>query len=303
MSKKSKQATRVRLMKQLRQGPSVRSQRNDELADRAQYAQQQMRRGDFAGCISTCEPLLNSLPEDSETHMEVLVTLGLAHAMLQHYHQSYDVFSEGIHIDPTRAELWYNHALACHYMGRHAEAVRDLERAFEFSKNDKSEMARKIAAQLEEARQELQEAIDAYEGSITLEEYTEREERFTQALSLMNQQKWPEAERIFRQLGETEGNVPAYWGNLGVCLMMQGRYDDAEAAFKQALVIDPDYLIARNKLKKLPKARRSKEPLARRLLFRFPRGSYCTGGAGAAESTPIRWPGAYMGGPDQTESG
>jgi len=198
--------------------------------------------------------------------MEVLVMPGLAHAMLQHYQQSYDVFSEGIRIDPTRSELWYNHGLACHFMGRHAEALRDLERAFELSKNEKSEMARKIAAQLEEARQELQEAMDAYEGKITLEEYTEREERFTQALSLMKQQKWPEAELMFRQLSETEGNVPSYWGNLGVSLMMQGRYDEAEGALKQALVIDPDYLIARNNLKKLPKARRSKEPLATRII-------------------------------------
>lgn len=198
MSKKSKRTTRGKLAKHLRQRPSVQPQENDELADRADYAQQQMRRGDFADCIRTCEPLLNSLPKDSETHMEVLVTLGLAHAMLQHYQQSYDVFSEGIRIDPTRPELWYNHALACHYMGRHAEAVRDLERAFELSKNEKSEIARKITAQLEEARRELQQAMDPYEGKITVEEYTQREERFTQALNLMNQHKWSEAELLFR---------------------------------------------------------------------------------------------------------
>jgi len=192
--------------------------------------------------------------------------LGLAHGMLQHYQQSYDVFSEGIGIDPTRSELWYNHGLACHFMGRHAEALRDLERAFELSKNDKSERSRKIAAQLKVARQELQEAMDVYEGNITLEEYTEREERFTQALSLMKQQKWPEAELLFRQLGETESNAPSYWGNLGVSLMMQDRYDEAEEAFKQALVIDPDYLIARNNLKKLPKVRRSKEPISMRII-------------------------------------
>ncbi len=266
MSKKSKRAKRGRPITHFQQRPSVRSQSNDELAGRAHSAQQQMRRGDFAGCIGSCEPLLNSLPKDSETHMEVLVMLGLAHGMLHHYQQSSDVFREGIRIDPTRAELWYNHGLACHYMGRHAEAVRDLERAFELSKNEKSDIARKIAAQLEVARQELQEAMDAYEGNITVEKYTEREERFAQALSLMKQQKWPEAELLFRQLGETESNVPSYWGNLGVSLMMQDRYDEAEEAFKQALVIDPDYLIARNNLKKLPKARRSKEPLAMRII-------------------------------------
>ena len=49
--------------------------------------------------------------------------------------------------------------------------------------------------------------------------------------------------------------------------MMQGHYDEAEEALKQALVIDPDYLVARNNLKKLPAARRSKEPLATRLIY------------------------------------
>src|SRR6266705_3276208 len=113
MSKKSKRTPRVRLTKQLRQRPSVHPRKNDELADRADYAQQQMRRGDFAGCIRTCERLLNSLPKDSETHMAVLGMLGSAHTMLQHYQQGYDVFSEGIRIDPTRLELWYNRALSC----------------------------------------------------------------------------------------------------------------------------------------------------------------------------------------------
>src|SRR5436190_21195902 len=108
--------------------------------------------------------------------------------------------------------------------------------------------------------------MDAYEGKITLEEYTQREERFTQALNLMNQHKWSEAELLFRQLAEMEGNVSSHWGNLGVSLMMQGHYDEAEEALKQALIIDPDYLVARNNLKKLPAARRSKEPLATRLI-------------------------------------
>src|SRR5436853_6688555 len=67
----------------------------------------------FFRCVGpACEPLLNSLPKDSETHMVVLVMLGSAHTMLQHYQQGYDVFSEGIRTDPMRPELWYNRALS-----------------------------------------------------------------------------------------------------------------------------------------------------------------------------------------------
>jgi tetratricopeptide (TPR) repeat protein len=229
-----------------------------------------MLMGDFAGTIDACEPLLNSLPRHSEMYMEILVTLGLAHGMLKHYQQSYDVFGEAISLDPTMAELWYNHGLACSYMSRPAEAVRDFERAVELSKNDTSEMARemarKFAMQLEDSRQELQEAMQSYETDITLEQYTEREERFTQAMGLIRQEKWPEAELLFRQLTEIEGRVPSYWGNLGVCLVMQFRYDEAEKVLKQALAIDPEYPIARDNLQKLPEIRRSKRPIEHKLI-------------------------------------
>jgi tetratricopeptide (TPR) repeat protein len=233
---------------------------------RAQYASQQMLMGDFAGTINTCEPLLNSLPRHSETRMEILVMLGLAHGMLKQYQQSYDVFSEAISIDPTMAEAWYNRGLACYHMARPAEAVRNFERAVELTKNDTSEIARKFAVQLEESRQELQEVMQMHETGITLEQYTEREERFTQAISLVKQGKWLEAELLFRQLTETKSRIPSYWGNLGVCLMMQFRYDEAEEVLKQALAIDPDYPIARDNLKKLPEIRGSKRPIEHKLI-------------------------------------
>jgi len=239
---------------------------HEQWVNRAQYAKQQMLMGNFAGCISACEPLLNSLPRHSVLRLEVLALLGLAHGMLKHYQQSYDVFSEAIGIDPTVAEFWYNRGLACHYMTRPGEAVRNFERAVELSKHETSEMARKFALQLKEERQELQEAMQAHETDITFEQYLEREEHFTQALRLVRQEKWPEAELLFRQLTESGSRIPSYWGNLGVCLMMQFRYDEAEEVLKQALAIEPDYPIARDNLKKLPEIRRSKKPLEHKLI-------------------------------------
>ena len=50
--------------------------------------------------------------------------------------------------------------------------------------------------------------------------------------------------------------LPQPWGNLGICLMMQERYDEAEEALKRALVIDPKYAIAKNNLAALPKPER-----------------------------------------------
>src|SRR5437660_533442 len=270
MSKKSKRAKRQaqpsRPGTQLPQRVSTPLQFHEPWVQRAQDAKQQMVMGDFAGCIRTCEPLLTSLPGRSALRLEVIMLLGLAHGMLQQYQRSYDIFSEAISIDPTLAELWYNRGLACHYLARPGEAVLNFERAVEISKNETSEMARKFALQLEESRQELQEAMQAHGTDIAFEQYLEREERFTQALRLVRQEQWHEAEQLFRQLTATGSRIPSYWGNLGVCLMMQLQYDEAEEALKQALAIDPDYSIARDNLKKLPEIRRSKKPLGHTLI-------------------------------------
>lgn len=220
-----------------------------------------MREGDFAGCIHTCEPLLNSLPKRSEMRLTVLGLVGLAQGLVRNYRESYAVLSEALSLDPTRAEFWHNHGLAAYHLGRLAETVHDFERAVELTKHEKNEMARRFALQLRESRQELQEAMQLHGANITLEQFAEREERFAQAVRLMKQKQWPEAEQLFRQLTETGARFAPYWGNLGVCLTVQRRYDEAEAALKQSLAIDHDYPFARDNLKNLSAIRRSKEPV------------------------------------------
>lgn len=260
MSKKSKRSKLPRSLRQ-QQRPSGSYQIQAKLVDRLQYIERQMREGDFAGCIRTCESLLNILPKNSEMRLDVLGLMGLAQGMSQNYRESYDIFSEALSLDPTRAEFWHNHGLASYHLGRLAETVRDFERAVELTKNEKNEMARQFASQLGESRQELQEAMQLHGANTTLEQFAEREERFAQAVRLMKQEQWPEAEQLFRQLTETGARFAPYWGNLGVCLMVQQRYNEAEAAFKQSLAIDPDYPFARDNLKRLPSVRRSKEPI------------------------------------------
>ena len=230
------------------------------LEQQISHAQHQMLQGDFAGAINTCEPLLNLLPRQSSLRVQVLALLGLAHGMLQHYETSYDLFSEALSIDPTNAELWYNHGLASRYTTRLARAVRDFERAVELSGNDTGEMARKFVKELEVSRKAASEAMQAYGVPITLDQYLEQEERFMRGMKMMKASKWQEAEQAFRQMIEMGGHLPQYWGNVGASLAMQHRYDEAEAAFKRALEIDPAYTFARNNLEKLPDIRQAGGP-------------------------------------------
>lgn len=252
MSKKSKR------LKQLQKRPVL--PKPELLKHQISHAQHQIQQGDFAGAINTCEPLLSHLPRRSSMRVEVLALLGLAHGMSEHFEKSYDLFTEALTIDPTNADLWYNRGLACRFTSRVGQAMRDFEQAVKLSGNGTSELARKFARELEVSRGELQDAIHEQGESITLDQFIEREEHFMRAMGLMRLSKWKEAEQAFRQIIDTGGRLPQYWGNLGVSLIMQLRYDEAEAALKHALEIDPTYPIARNNLEKLPQVRRLQKP-------------------------------------------
>jgi len=94
----------------------------------------------------------------------------------------------------------------------------------------------------------------------TLDQLIEQEDLYQRGVDMMVQGEWEEAERFFKQSIEMGDCLPQPWGNLGNCLMMQERYDEAEAALRRALVIDPRYKIAKNNLAMLPQTRRTGPP-------------------------------------------
>jgi tetratricopeptide (TPR) repeat protein len=158
MSKKSKR------LKQPRNNPiPLHSRLIEQSLSHARY---QMLQGDFTGAIDTCQPLLEYLPKRSSLRVEVLAFLGLAHGMLQHYLESYDAFSEALTIAPDNAELWYNHGLACRYLTRVGQSVRDFERAIELLDTDQGDLAQKFAEELAKSREEVQHAMEL-QGVIT----------------------------------------------------------------------------------------------------------------------------------------
>src|SRR5207302_11281080 len=94
----------------------------------------------------------------------------------------------------------------------------------------------------------------------TVDQLIEQEDLFQDGLQLMQAGEWEEAEQAFQASIGMGDCLPQPWGNLGICLMMQERYDEAEAALKRALVIDPKYTIAKNNLAALPESRLKGQP-------------------------------------------
>ncbi len=233
MSKKSKQPTRK---KSLTTNPS----QADKLFD---LVGQQIFRGDYTEAIANGERLLRHLPQQTPLRADVLTQLGVAHGMLQNFPQSYEAFTEALEITPNNAELWHNRGMASRYTTRFGRSLRDYERAVELNTIDT--LAEKFDEEVKVARELAQKSMEMRGPDFTLDQLIKQEDLFQRGLELMEAGKWDEAGQAFQASIAMGDCLPHPWGNLGICLMMQERYDEAEAALKRALVIDPEYTIAK----------------------------------------------------------
>jgi len=228
MSKKSKRAKQNK-------GSYSQIQQVDKWISLASH-QVQAYTKNYAGAIDTCQRLLSYLPQKSPKRVQVLDYLGTAYGMLQDFPQSYEAYTEALSISPHDAVLWYNRGFSSRFTLRIGQSVRDFERA---------EMAMKERG-----------------PNFTLDQLIEQESRYQLGLKHMEAGEWEEAIQAFRHSIEMADILPQPWGNIGVCLIMQERYDEAEEALKRALEIYPQYAIAKRNLAALPETRRTGPPKA-----------------------------------------
>src|SRR6266566_2089959 len=213
----------------------------------------QIFQGNYAEAVANCERLLNYLPKHAQQRVDVLNQLGTAQAMLQNFPQSYAAYTEALSLDPDNAGLWFNRGMASRFTSRFGRSLRDYERAKELT--IRPELAKKLEEELKFARELAGKTLQLRGPDFTLDQLIEQENLFQDGLQLMEAGEWEEAEQAFRTSIAMGDCLPQPWGNLGICLMMQERYDEAEEALRRALVIDPEYTIAKNNLVKLAESR------------------------------------------------
>jgi len=249
MSKKAKQSKQK---KKVTTSPS----QADNLFD---LIVQQIIRGQYTEAVASCERLLNYLPQHAPLRADVLGQLGVAHGMLQNFPQSYEALTAALALDPTNADLWFNRSRSCLCTIRSGQALRDVERAIEL--NTSTELTKQLDETLRFTRKMAEDSLKLRGPNFTLDQLIEQEEHFQQGLKLMEAGKWAEAGQAFEASIAMGDCLPQPWGNLGGCLMMQGHYDEAEAALKRALVIDPKYTLAKDNLVALAHSRKVGPPL------------------------------------------
>ncbi len=248
MSKKSKPS---------KQKKSLRADisQADSLFD---FIGQQILRRDYTGAVTNCERLLKFLPPHAPLRADVLAQLGTVHAMLQNYPQSYTVLTEALELAPNNAELWYNRGMSSRYTMRLGRSFRDFTRAVELNK--RAELSEQFNEALKFSREMAEKSIKLRGPNFTLDQLIEQEDLFQRGLKLMEANQWDEAGQAFQASIAMGDCLSQPWGNLGICLMMQERYDEAEAALKRALEIDPKYTLAKNNLALLAESRRIGPP-------------------------------------------
>ncbi len=218
----------------------------------------QIFQGNYTEAVANCERLLNYLPKHAQQRVDALAQLGTAQGMLQNFPQSYAAYTEALSLDPNNADLWFNRGMASRFTIRFGRSLRDYERAKELT--IRPELENKLEEELKFARKLAGESLKLRGPDFTLDQLIEQEDLFQNGLQLMEAGEWEKAEQAF-QASITMGDcLPQPWGNLGISLMMQERYDEAEAALKRALLMDPGYTLAKSNLAALHEIRRTGPP-------------------------------------------
>lgn len=228
-----------------------------EIALWLDQAATQLAQTNYAGTLATTQRILSRATPTRAQRVEALSYAGIAYSMLQEYDAAFTALSQALALDPNDAHLWYNRAMACRFTMRTGQSLRDFERAMHLEQDPA--LLEKMTDELAFSRK-MAEASRALRGlDFTLEQLIEQEELFQTGVRLMAAEQWEPTEQTFRRVIAMGDCLPQPWGNLGVCLIMQQRYDEAEIALRRALEVDPKYALARQNLAALPRMRLSGE--------------------------------------------
>ena len=217
-------------------------------------ATQQMMREDYDNAMKICQRILQYIPKKDNVAAEVLGIIGAVFSMRKEFDRSYKVLTQALDISPLNPMLHYNRGLSCMYTSRIGQALVDFRKAVELGCNGVS--AAKFWEQAEFTSQLVDNELALRGAGFTLEQLLEQQEFFQQGLALSSQEKWTEAEACLRRSIDMGDCLPQPQGNLGVCLLMQKRFEEARSAFCRALEIDPHYELAAKNLDLLEHAQR-----------------------------------------------
>jgi tetratricopeptide (TPR) repeat protein len=179
-----------------------------------------------------------------------LFGLGLVHMFSDRYDEGYAAFDKAVTMVDDDPDYWFNLGMAAIMVDRSGRALQALERSLKLGGLDR-ETGQIARENMKLLRQDVRANQREWGMSRSLDDYVHLEDLFHRGVSAMANNELTVAVELFRECVAFNDRHHQSWGNLGVCLIERGDYDEAEAALMQALTIDPDYEIARDNLEKL----------------------------------------------------
>lgn len=175
---------------------------------------------------------------------EAWVNLGKLHSMLQEYDKAIDAFDFALTIEEDEVSVLKMKALSLYLNDNVEEAVRIFRECLKNSPDDES----------------LYNSL--LEGYEVMEQYTEmlelidqKEERFgsegvtlQRAHVFLTQERYEEAEELFKQIPEADKNSYDYYVLEGELAIYNKDYETAEIAYMLAMIESPDDEIVIDKL-------------------------------------------------------
>ena len=218
----------------------------DQIGAWSAQAAQALVDKDYPTVISLCQRVLRYLPAKAPERGDAYALMGNAYAMLKLFEEFYQALSKAIEAAPSDAYHWFNRSISCRYTFRLGQALRDLERAIELEGAGK--MKKTFTKELAFTQKLVKSDLALRGPNFTVELLIKQQDWFQKGLQASEKGDWETAIRSFRRSIDMGDCLPQPHGNLGMCLIILHRYDEAEHALRRALELDPKYKFARQNL-------------------------------------------------------
>jgi tetratricopeptide (TPR) repeat protein len=181
---------------------------------------------------------------------DTLYGLGLFHMLSNRYREGYETFTKVVSLADDDPEYWFNLGMAAIMVDREGHALHAFERSLKLGGLD-AETRHMARENIKLLRPEVRANQREWGMTRSMDDYLHLEDLFMRGIEALGNGDLTVAVELFRECVAFNERLYQGWGNLGVCLTRRGDYDEAEAAFRQALAIKPDYEIAQRNLAQL----------------------------------------------------
>lgn len=225
--KAAKRKVRVKKQKQEEKRTASATNYLDQIDDAMSMAQ--------AGKVDRAERELLKIEASHPDSPNIHYSLGIIHTLREEWKEAQDRFRIATDKAPNYLEAHHYKAVAHMKDMDAAGMLRSFQDVVRIGAPD-DELVRNARQMLEDFEKSLKK-----NSNITVEEYLEGFDRFSEGHYRMKRGEYERAIACFQQAAERDPSAPQSFGNMGICHGALGQRQKAIEAFNAALERDPEY--------------------------------------------------------------